>query len=423
LTAVAPHEAPAAEATPPYDRRRNASFLIADLAMFLTGMAFASPQTLLPAFAERLDAPNVVIGAIPALMSVGWTLPSIFAANHAQGLARKLPFIVRLTVFERLPYFVLGIAAIWLAPVSPPLTLALLLVMLLLMTVTGGVLMPAWLDVIASVVPATARGRFFALANGLGALLGVGGAAAVGYILDAYGYPQGYGICFLLGTVFLALSYLALTRVREPPATTLRGKVPTVDFLRRLPSLVREDRNLLRLIVARSIAGCGQMATGFYTVYALKVLDAPDAQVGVFTLIVLASQTLGNFGLGWLADRRGHVLVLALGALGGALGAAAALVAPSLAVLYLSFVGLAITTAANNVSGFSIGMEIGPETERPTYTAINTSSQAPVQLIAPVLGGLLADAAGYAPLFALSTALSLLGAAALFFGVRNPRRA
>jgi MFS family permease len=413
-----------AAALPPdtYDRRRNASFLVADLAMFLTGMAFASPQTLLPAFAERLGAPNVVIGAIPALMSVGWTLPSIFAANHAQGLERKLPFIVRFTIFERLPYFILGAAAIWLALDYPTLTLALLLAMLLSMTVTGGVLMPAWLDVIGSVVPATTRGRFFAVAHGIGALLGVGGAAGVGYILERYGYPLGYGFCFLIGAVFLGFSYIALLQVREPPSVASSSRLPTAEYVRKLPRLVREDRNLLRLIVARSIVACGQMATGFYTAYALKELGAADAQVGLFTLIVLATQTVGNVALGWLADRRGHVLVLSVGALGTALSAAVALVAPSVAVLYLSFAGMAIGMVANSISGFAIGMEIGPEAERPTYTAINNSSLAPFQLVAPIAGGLLADAAGYAPLFALAMVLSLVGAGALRFAVRDPRR-
>lgn len=403
-----------------YDRRRNAGFLIADLSMFITGMAFASPSTLLPAFAERLGASNLVIGAIPALMAVGWALPSIFAANHAQGLERKVPFIVRYTVFERFPYLVLGLAAMLAAERWPTATLALLLAMLLCMTAAGGALMPAWLDVIAYVVPANLRGRFFAAANGVGALLGIGGAAAVGLILDRYGYPFGYGVCFLIGASFLVVSYFCLRRVDDPPSTVQGERLPTAQFLRRLPGLVRGDRNLRNLLVARSIVVCGQMATGFYSAYALKELDAPDAQVGLFTVAVLASQTLGTFALGWLADHRGHVLVLSIGALVTALGALAALAAPSVDLLYLSFASMGLSLAATNVSGFSIGMEIGPEAERPTYVAINNSALAPVQLLAPLAGGVLADAAGYGALFGLAAALAFIGAGALWLGVREP---
>jgi len=413
--------APAAVAEEPYNRRRNAGFLIADLAMFITGMAFASPSTLLPAFAERLGASNLVIGAIPALMAVGWTLPSIFAANHAQGLERKVPFIVRYTVFERFPYLVLGLAAILAAERWPGATLALLLAMLLVMTTAGGVLMPAWLDVIAYVVPSNLRGRFFAAANGFGALLGIGGAAAVGVILDRYGYPFGYGLCFLIGAAFLVVSYFCLRQVDNPPSSVQGEQLPTSQFLRRLPGLLRDDPNLRNLIVARSIVVCGQMATGFYSAYALKELDAPDAQVGLFTIAVLISQTLGTFALGWLADHRGHVLVLAIGALVTAVGAVAALVAPSVDLLYVSFASMGLSLAAGNVSGFSVAMDMGPEAERPTYVAINNSALAPFQLLAPLAGGVLADAVGYGALFGVAAALALVGAAALFFGVAETR--
>lgn len=420
MSAIA--QRPISQSAAAYDRRRNAGFLIADLSMFITAMAFASPSTLLPAFAERLGAPNVVIGAIPAMMAVGWALPSIFAANHAQGLIQRVRFLVRFTLFERLTYPILGVAAIWLAARWPTPTLALLLLSLLVMTVTGGALMPAWLDVIASVVPADARGRFFALANGIGALLGIGGAAAVGLILDRYGYPFGYGLCFLSGSVFLGVSYLCLRQVREPPAAFRSESRPTGEFLRRLPRLIKADRNLRNLVVARSIVVCGQMATGFYTAYALKELGAPDAQVGAFTVALLASQTIGTFSLGWLADRRGHVAVLSIGALATALGAVAALAATSLPLLFASFASMGLSMAATSVSGFSIGMEMGPEAERPTFVAINNSSLAPFQLLAPLGGGLLADAAGYGALFALAAVLSLIGAGALFFGVKEPSR-
>ena len=35
---------------------------------------------------------------------------------EVQGLARKLPFILKWTILERIAYPLLGVAAIWLAP-------------------------------------------------------------------------------------------------------------------------------------------------------------------------------------------------------------------------------------------------------------------------------------------------------------------
>jgi MFS family permease len=402
--------------------RRDAFLLAADLATFHLGMAFASQNTVIPAFAERLGAPNLLIGAVPALMTVGWMLPSIFAANYTQGLARKLPFILKWTILERVSYPLLGVAAIWLAPRWPGATLALMLGLLLLMAVTGGLLMPAWLDLIGRVVPTTARGRFFALANGGGALLGLAGAAAVGFLLDRYPFPLGYGLSFLAGAACLGFSYVFLALVREPPGGAVAARLPHLAYLRRLPGLVRANRNLARFLIARTLAVVGHMANGFFTVYALKQLGAGDAAVGIFTALMLAAQTAGAFGFGWLADRRGHVLGLTLGAAASGLAAVAALAARDLLTLYPVFVLVGLSLAATQVSGMAVGLELGPDEERPTYVAINNSWVAPYALVAPLAGGLMADRLGYPVLFAAAAAFSALAALVFALAVRDPRR-
>jgi hypothetical protein len=93
-------------ATP--DLRHNVAALGADYALFLIGLSFASQSTILPAFATHLGASNLVIGAIPALMTLGWFLPSLLAAHHTRTLPRKLPFVLRYTGAERVPFLILA---------------------------------------------------------------------------------------------------------------------------------------------------------------------------------------------------------------------------------------------------------------------------------------------------------------------------
>ena len=73
------------------DLRRNVLALGLDYGLFMVGLAFASQTTILPAFAAWLGAPNVLIGAIPAVMTLGWFLPQLFMAAHTLTLPRKLP--------------------------------------------------------------------------------------------------------------------------------------------------------------------------------------------------------------------------------------------------------------------------------------------------------------------------------------------
>src|SRR5262245_41198583 len=89
----------------------------------MVGLAFASQSTILPAFAEALGAPNVVIGAIPAATTLGWLLPSIFVAGHTETLHQKLPFVLRYTIWERAPYLALAFAAFVVADRAPTVAL------------------------------------------------------------------------------------------------------------------------------------------------------------------------------------------------------------------------------------------------------------------------------------------------------------
>src|SRR6185437_6192329 len=113
-------------------------------------------STILPAFAAHLGASNLLIGAIPALMTLGWNLPSLFAAGYTESLAQKLPFVI------------LAAVAFFVAAPAPALALALTLLMLLTITSAGGLLMPAWMDIVGRAVPVGLRGRFFAVSSLLG---------------------------------------------------------------------------------------------------------------------------------------------------------------------------------------------------------------------------------------------------------------
>ena len=105
---AAPQDSDDGEAFARRHVRYNVVALSIDFGLFLVGLSFASPSTILPAFAAHLGASNLVIGAIPALMTLGWNLPSLFAAGYTESLARKLPFVLRYTIWERLPF--LGLA-------------------------------------------------------------------------------------------------------------------------------------------------------------------------------------------------------------------------------------------------------------------------------------------------------------------------
>ena len=402
--------------------RYNVLALGVDYGFFMLALTFASQSTILPAFAAWLGAPNVVIGAIPAVMTLGWFLPSLFAAGHTETLTRKLPFLMKWTLWERVPFLVMALLAFFTAERWPGLTLALVLLMLLVITGVGGVLMPAWMDLIARALPTTIRGRFFALSNFIAGLVGFGASLFIAEVLGRVPAPASYGICFLGATVCVALSYVALAVVREQVAERAASPVTLRDYLGRVPGLLRRDRNLSWFLAARAFGLAGGMASGFYTVYALRAWDAPASQAGVFTAMLLIGQSIGTLTLGWVGDHAGHRLVLLIGMACAAGAAAVALLAPSLAAFGVVFVLYGVQSAAVSISALNVLLEFSPTPEaRPTYVGLGTTAMTPMAFAAPLIGGLLADAVGFRAMFVVSLAFALVGLVMLAALVRDPR--
>ena len=408
----------------PRHLRHNLGALGVDYALFLVGLSFASQATILPAFAAHLGASSALIGAIPAVMTLGWWLPSLFTAGHTQALARKLPFVLRWTVWERAPFPVLAAVAFLLAERAPGAALAMLLLMLLILTGVGGALMPAWMDIVGRAVPVTLRGRFFALSSAGACVAALAGSLLTTRILATVPAPASYGYCFLCATACMVLSYAALTQVREPVASPPAPGLGLRAHLARLPALLRGDANLAWYLVARALGLIGTMAAAFYTVHALWTWAPPVAQIGVFTGLYIAGQLAGNLAFGWLADRVGHRVVIVAGVAAALAASLAALGATTLTVFSMVFVLTGLQVASVNVSNLSVLLEFAPRPEeRPTYVGLGTTLLAPFAFAAPIAAGLLVDAVGMRTMFLAAAVGAGLALGVLLGCVRDPRLA
>lgn len=407
----------------PAHLRHNIVALGADYGLFLVALSFASPSTILPAFAASLGAANVVIGAIPAVMTLGWFLPPLFAAAHTETLARKLPFVLRYTIWERVPFAVLAAAAMWLAPAWPGLTLVLLLAMLVIITGVGGTLTPAWMDIVGRSVPVTMRGRFFALTAVAAAAVGLAGTALTTEILASVPAPTSYALCFVCATACMVGSFVALALVREPAAGVAPAAHPGLRaYLRRVPRLLQRDPNLRWFLVVRWFSIVGSMASAFYAVYALRAWNAPAATLGLFTALLLTGSIVGLLALGWIADRAGYRVVIMTGIAAILAANIVALAAPSLTAFGAVFLLAGLQEAAFRIAYPTVLLEFAPGPEaQPMYIGVGNTSITPIAFVAPIAAGMLADRAGFGAVFAIATVAGALALATLAFRVREPR--
>src|SRR5262249_27943500 len=232
---------------------------------------------------------------------------------------------------------------------------------------------------------------------------GLGAGAITADLLTADRPAAAYALCFVCATVCLVVSFVALVIVREPAVDSTRPSEPLGAYLRRIPALLREDRNLAWYLVARSLSALGTAGVAFYTVYALQAWRLPAAAAGMFTALLLSGTIAGTLALGWLADHMGHRVVLLTGVIAGVAANAIALAATSPGAFGIVFVLAGVQGASVTISGLNVLLEFAPATEaQPTYVGLGHTSVAPVAFAAPILAGMVADTAGFPLVFVIA---------------------
>jgi MFS family permease len=402
--------------------RRNFVANALDLGLFMAALNLVSLATITPLLISRLTDSKIIIGLLPALVNVGYLLPQLLTANYTEGLRRKLPFAAACGLAERLPYPLIGLAVWFLALPAPALALPLILSLRGAAAVAGGLSTPAWYDLIAKVIPVRRRGFYSSVGNGLGAVLGVAGAALAGWILGRWPYPQNFAICFFAAFVLMVVSLASFFLNREPDSPAVKQRAPLSVYLRQLPQVLRRDRNYLHYLVSRSTMLLGGMGAGFYMVYGVEQFGLAERHAGILTALLVGSQALAGLAWGHLGDRAGHKVVLVGEAVFIALAAGVALLAPSATWLGLTFILMGVGSAAASVSAMNIILEFCRPEDRPTYIGLTNTLLAPFVAIGPVLGGALATLLGYRPMFAAAIVIALAGGLLMRLWVREPRR-
>lgn len=400
--------------------KHNLIVNMADAAFFGVGWGFGSFGTIIPLFFAQMTSSAILIGLIPAIHAVGWQIPQLFTAGWVSRMRRYKPAVLMMTVHERVPYLGLALAA-WALPVfGAKIILPLAFLMLVWQGLGAGLTANPWQSMIAKIIPAGSQGTFFGMQAGLANVLISLAAVGAGYLLEVLNSPLDYALCFLLACAAFSISYFWLSLTREPEDTEKVIPVEKGNFWGEALAILRKDANFRWFLVFRLLYQFATMGFAFYIVYGLVAFKMDALTAGYLTAALTVSQTVANAGMGWLADRFGHRSMLIAGALAVALSSWAAWAAPTVEWLYLVF----ILSGLANVSYWTIGMamtvQFGSETERPVYIGLSNTLIAPATILAPILGGWIADLSGYQTTFALSAVGGLLTAALLFM-VKDPR--
>jgi len=398
--------------------KRNAIAIMIDNSMFYIISLGLSQYTILPLYLSKLTDSSFLIGLIPTVFIVGFALPQLVVARFLKGKKRTKGYILAVAIAQRLSILAFLILTLVQGQLSSNLVIILFFIIYAIQNIITGMWFPMWVEFIGRAVPYK-RGMVFGLSYLIGGILSLLGGSLITYLLTALPYPNAISasaaIAFAASMISLAMIMLwkEVEKPDEPNPTVSHHDEGHLFYK------IRKDHNFQYFMIWRGVMVALEMALPYLTINALQRLNAPDSQVGIFTIILSLSQTILNVFWGWLGDRIGYLKIILMSAIMGGVGAIMAANAGSLFLFYLVFFFMGAMLAGFGLAGINIIFEFA-HNDVPTYTAVNQLVLSPLSGAAPMLGATLVQALGYGPLFWISGAIALLGFAGMALQVRNP---
>ncbi|MGA7192948.1 MAG: MFS transporter [Anaerolineales bacterium] len=391
-----------------------------DGGFFGFGAGFASFAEIFPLFVSHLTYSALLIGLVPAIHNVGWQLPQLLTADWISRAKRYKPLMLWMTIHERVPYLGLAVVALCVPFTSKRTALIMTFLMLIWQGLGSGFAANPWMNMVTKVMPKELHGTFFGTQSA--AYNGMAGISAIiaGLILEKLAAPYNYSLCFALTFVFMGVSYIFVSTTREQDSSPHQSDHAHA-YINKSLEILKRDTNFQIFVGIRMLSQFAAMGFAFYVIYAVRQFGMSDAAAGFMVAILLIGQVVLSPLMGRWGDRWSHRGMMSLGALGAALSALLAWRATSANWFYAIFILEAIATVAIWTVPNALSVSFAKnEEERPLYIGLSNTLCAPVTILAPVLGGWLADAASFGATFIISAVCGVLMTAALWFVMKDP---
>ena len=407
---------------PPREARRNIRLLILNGGLMFAGMAFNSPELVLPAFLQTLTTSTVVIGLGGALMRIGWSWPQVFISRIVELQQRKMPVLIAAGIARSACWFLIASLTFWLGVGHPVLLLTGFLLLFAVATSMMGISNVPWMDIIGKSVPAGDRAWMFSLRRLTGGGMAMLSGVLISYVLSErseLAFPSNYAVLFVGTGVLTAVSIMVFGMVREPIEPVRKRQVPLGQYLTNGVGLLKTDLNYRRLCIVQFLWAFSMMGTPFYVPYAIADLGIGTAYVGLFVTVMQFSSVVSNLVWAYVGHRKGSRALLVYGSALMAFSIVVPLLAGSvpsraiaplaswgigtalnlrIAFFSLTFAFYGLATSGMYTGRMSYVLDISPPNRRPTYTSFMNMFSLPQGML-PVVAGVLAAWISYKYMF------------------------
>jgi MFS family permease len=402
--------------------RRNFLCHCLEGGLYMGGVAFLQPETVMPKMVEQLGGRAAIIAIMPAILPAAFALAGLFVSPLVERLTTFKPWVMGFGILQRLPYLITGLL-LWFWQDAGPWLLLLVVLTPVVSGLIGGVGVVAWMEMVTRMVPERVRAAGWAARYITQACIGMVAGAVIHQVLTQMPGQRGYALLHLLTFGFLLLSWFSQFFMRElPDAHPHQPHTGSYwGYLCSLPGLLGGQPQLLKLIAAR-FTGMGYlMVVSFLTLHALHTTGRPEADEGSFVSFQNIGTILGSLLAAWLGYHQGGRVLLILSRLICVAMCLWASLTHSFGGFTAAYFALGFGLFLDRVGDLTLTAELCPPERRSTLQAILGFCNVWSLMLATSLGGLIYALSGSFYLVAgLAAAMSFLSILILR-GISEPR--
>ena len=402
--------------------RRNFLCHCLEGGLYMGGLAFLQPETVMPKMVEQLGGRSAIIAIMPALLPAAFAAAGLFVSPVVERLTRFKPWVMFFGLLQRLPYLITGLL-LWHVQDARSWLLPLVVLTPLASGLVGGVGVVAWMEMVTRMVPERVRAAGWAARYIMQACIGMGAGAVIHKVLTHAPGQRGYAILHLIAFGFLLLSWLSQAFMRELPAAH-HYHPPAGSYgayLRGLPALLRAQPLLLRMVAVR-FTGMGYlMVVSFLTLHALHTTGRPEADEGHFVSFQNIGTILGSMLAAWLGYHSGGKVLIILSRIVCVVLCAWTCLTHSFSGFTAAYFVLGFGLFLDRVGDLTLTAELCPPERRSTLQAVLGFCNVWSLMLATSLGGLIYSFSGSFYLVASAAALLSLVSILILKGLPEPR--
>jgi MFS family permease len=387
-------------------KRNMRGFLVHALFLALT-LNLIDINTVVPNMLAEAGANSFHLGILSAIMIGGASFMQLVFAGLIIPLKRKKPALLAGIYLRVAALIAMGLFLKTLTGEASWKVWAIL-VLMAVFSFSGAFANISYTDIMGRVIEPGKRKKLLIskqLISSVGVILS---ALLVKLILSSLPYPSNYSTLFLLSGILLALATLGFWMLKENDAP-VEQKISLSKRFKMFSKALKQDRNLRLYLWVLNTSGVFLSTIPFLIMFARTKFEVNGSLVGTFLLFRMIGSFVFNILMKLFTKSERYRPLLYLFILLGAITPILALLLTSSPLLYcLVFF---ISGAANSVYQIvapGVLMEISTDANRSVYAGLAGAGSF-MNIIYPILAGILVTTLGFPLVFILTSLYILLG--------------